>query len=122
MSLDLYLEDAPREIRCECGRVLGEIPAQEIYTANITHNLARMADEAGIYKHLWRPEQVGVSKAGELIAPIRDGMELMRAEPDRFREFDASNGWGTYEDFLPWLAQLLGACELNPDAYVRVSR
>lgn len=27
-----------------------------IFSANITHNLNAMAEAAGIYKHLWRPE------------------------------------------------------------------
>ena len=33
------------------------------YSANITHNLGKMAEEAGIYKHLWRPEEIGITKA-----------------------------------------------------------
>ena len=28
----------------------------ELYSANITHNLTGMADAAGIYMHLWRPQ------------------------------------------------------------------
>lgn len=46
MSLDVYLEGPP-------------VP-QDVFWANITHNLGRMADEAGIYKHLWRPEEIGM--------------------------------------------------------------
>ncbi len=31
----------------------------EVYSANITHNLGEMADKAGIYYALWRPEEKG---------------------------------------------------------------
>jgi hypothetical protein len=39
-----------------------------------------------------------------------------------FKMHDAPNGWGTYEQFLPWLEEYLRACEENPDAIVMVSR
>lgn len=94
----------------------------EVFSANITHNLNRMAQEAGIYSHLWRPEEIGIKTAGELVAPLKAGLALMRSDPARFRAFDAANGWGTYDDFVPWIAEYLAACEANPDAEVRVSR
>ena len=94
----------------------------EVFDANITHNLNRMADEASIYECLWRPEEVGIEKAAGLIEPLRSGIALMESDPDRFRKLDAENGWGTYDQFLPWLRRYLLACEENPDAEVMVSR
>ena len=107
MGLDVYL----REVRLTT-----------IYDANITHNLNKMAEEAGIYKHLWRPEEIGVTKAQQLIAPLRAGLELLKAYPARFEKHNASNGWGMYEHFVPFVEQYLAACEENPDATVEVSR
>lgn len=107
MSLDVYL----REVRLTT-----------IYDANITHNLNKMAEEAGIYEHLWRPEEIGVTKAQQLIAPLRAGLELMKADPARFEKHDAANGWGMYEHFVPFVEKYLAACEENPDATVEVSR
>lgn len=107
MSLDVYL----REVRLTT-----------IYDANITHNLNKMAEEAGIYKHLWRPEEIGVTKAQQLIAPLRAGLELLKADPARFEKHNASNGWGMYEHFVPFVENYLAACEENPDATVEVSR
>ena len=107
MSLDVYL----REVRMTT-----------IYDANITHNLNKMAKEAGIYEHLWRPEEIGITKAQQLIAPLRAGLELMKADPARFEKHNASNGWGMYEHFVPFVEQYLAACEENPDATVEVSR
>jgi len=94
----------------------------EVYEANITHNLAAMAEGAGIYRHLWRPDEIGVETAGELIEPLRQGLLELESNPERFRAFDAENGWGTYDDFVPWVRRYLEACQLNPDAEIRISR
>lgn len=94
----------------------------EAYWANITHNLGDMAEEAGIYMHLWRPEEIGIFQARELIEPVSAGLALMVAEPSRFKRFDSPNGWGLYRNFLPWVAEYLEACRKNPDARVDVSR
>jgi len=107
MSLDIWLE---------------EEVVTEVVSMNITHNLAEMAEEAGIYECLWRPAEVGASVGADLIAPLDRAVAEMTADPDRFRKFDAPNGWGTYDDFLPWLEELLQGCKDHPNARVRVCR
>lgn len=93
-----------------------------VFDANITHNLNAMAVEAGIYEHLWRPEEIGIKTAGELIEPLRQGLAKMEADPERFKELDAENSWGTYEDFVPWIRRYLAACEASPDAEISTWR
>lgn len=113
MSLDVYLSPP----KCpHCGN------APEGYSSNITHNLNKMAKEAGIYYHCWRPEEIGVTKASQLIEPLRAAVALMKADKPRFEKHNAENGWGTYKHFLPWVEQYLAACESTPDADVSVSR
>ena len=73
----------------------------EVYSSNITHNLGRMAREAGIYEYLWRPEEVDIMYAWQLIAPLEEGLQKLKAEPEKFKAFDSPNGWGTYDDFVP---------------------
>lgn len=107
MSLDVYLT-AMRKT--------------EVYSANITHNLGKMAREAGIYQHLWRPDELGIKQAGELIMPLRAGLELLKSDPERFQKFDSPNGWGLYKHFVPFVENYLEACEQNPDSVVEVSR
>lgn len=107
MSLDVYLDDP------DDGYA---------FSANITHNLGRMAEAAGIYKHLWRPEELGITKASELIAPVTTGLIDMAALPSYYRQFSSSNGWGLYENFLPWVAKYLQACIEHPNATIEVSR
>jgi hypothetical protein len=101
---------------------LSAVRPTEVFSANITHNLNRMAKEAGIYELLWRPDEIGVTKAAQLIDQLRAGIALMKADPKRFEALNPSNGWGSYNDFLPWLETYLSACEENPDADVSVSR
>lgn len=95
---------------------------QEVYSSNITHNLGAMAEEAGIYSHLWRPEEIGITKAAQLIEPLTEGLALMRADPERFEKHNPKNGWGSYKAFVPWVEKYLEACKSNPDADVRASR
>lgn len=107
MSLDVYLEDQE-------GR--------ELYWANITHNLNTMAGEAGIYECLWRPDEHGITHARQIIEPLAAGVALLATQKERFEAFNAPNGWGKWENFLPWCAKYLQACRDNPDALVKVSR
>lgn len=95
---------------------------EEVFDANITHNLGDMASEAGIYDCVWRPDENGITRAGQIIEPLRTGLHKMIEQPTHFKQFDASNGWGKYEQFVPWLAKYLEACIANPDASVRVCR
>lgn len=95
---------------------------REGFSANITHNLTRMAREAGIYKAVWRPEECGITKAKHLIPVLRNAIEEMKTNPDGFKIFDSPNGWGLYENFLPWLERYLAACIRMPKAKVWVSR
>lgn len=97
-------------------------PEVLVFDANITHNLTGMAEEAGIYQHLWHPEDIGITRAWQLIEPLRIGIALMKVERLRFKKHDAINGWGTYDNFVPWVEEYLAACERTPEAYVSVSR
>jgi hypothetical protein len=107
MSLDVYLEGPE---------------GQELYSANITHNLGRMAKEAGIYECLWRPDEHGITHARQIIEPLSAGVVLLATQKSRFEEFNSPNGWGLWKHFVPFCMDYLQACRDNPDAVVRVSR
>ena len=96
--------------------------SERVYSANITHNLAEMAIQAGIYKALWRPEEAGYYRAEDLIEPLTKGLALLTADPERFKAFDSPNGWGVYENFVPFVAKYLQACVERPDAIISVNR
>lgn len=110
MSLDVYLS---KKID---GNEVG------LYGSNITHNLGKMAAKAGIYEALWLPEEKGWKKAKDIIEPLEIGLSKLRARPQHFRKFDAPNGWGTYEHFVPFVEEYLEACKKFPSAKITVSR
>lgn len=107
MSLDVYLTHT-RPV--------------EVFWANYTHNCGPMASEAGVYECVWRPDEIGITKAGQLIEPLMSGIAAMKADPERFKKLDPPNKWGSYDTFLPWLEKYLSACQENPEADVGVSR
>jgi len=96
--------------------------AKRIYDSNITHNLNTMAEAAGIYKACWRPDEIGITKAKQLIPLLRDGLAKLEADPKKYEAYNSPNGWGLYRNFVPWVRSYLSACIDNPEADVEVSR
>ena len=105
MSLDVYLTEQER-----------------VYQANITHNLGKMAQEAGIYYALWRPEEIGKTKASEIVELLEIGLADLKSRPEHFEQFNSDNGWGLYKNFVPFVEKYLDACREYPDAIIEVSR
>lgn len=101
---------------------LSEIQPVEVFTANITHNLNRMAEEVGIYKHLWRPEELGITTASQLIEPLTAGLNELVSRPDHYKKFNPENGWGTYEALRSFVADYLNACIKNPNSTISICR
>jgi hypothetical protein len=107
MSLDVYLTKVKRT---------------EVYESNITHNLGGMASEAGIYMYLWKPEEIDIHTAEQLIEPLEKGLALLKSEPHRFKAFNPPNGWGNYENLVRFVEEYLESCKENPGAEVITSR
>ena len=125
MSLDVHLYGKTQEFACVCACCHHEHKRYEravFYSANITHNLGPMAAEAGIYKHIWRPEEIGITEAGQLVQPLTEALVLMYEDPPRFKKHNAKNGWGLYDNFVPWIEKYLAACKRYPEAKVEASR
>lgn len=93
-----------------------------VFDANITHNLSGMANAAGIYQHLWRPDELGITTAGDLIEPLTAGLHRMIDDPATFQAFNPDNGWGSWKVFVPWVAEYVAACRRWPTATIRISR
>ena len=146
MGLDIYLELEEETKRTSTGIFIREngqnkelsyeeavkrYPDQDIeeyenssttvYNDNITHNLNKMAAEAGFYKALWGLLEE-VKTAEDLLKYISPGIVDMKRNPKLYKTFDSPNGWGTYDDFIPWLEKLEEACKTYPDATLYFSR
>ena len=102
--------------------VMHKAVPETVYSANITHNLGPMADAAGIYKALWRPEEIGITTAKELIGLLTVGLDKLKNDPTLFETFNAPNGWGLYEHFVPFVSEYLDACRQFPHARVNACR
>jgi hypothetical protein len=123
LDIDLYFE-------IQTGNIQNEYV---VFSTNITHNLNRMADKASMYKALWYltkaeddfyprvDRDISITLAKELLIYLEHGLNQLKTYPEFFKQFSASNGWGTYEQFIPWIEKLIEACKQYPDALLRVS-
>ncbi len=140
MSLDVTLM-RKRWISYDAGKTLTE-EYEEVYDSNITHNLGKMANEAGIYEALWRPHRLkegykipetdyeaeykfkeeNTTLAKDILPILEKGLADLKAKPEYFEQFNSSNGWGMYENFVPFVEKYLNACKEYPEAEISVSR
>lgn len=95
---------------------------EDVFDGNITHNLGAMAKEAGVYMYLWRPDELGITLAEELIDPLTAGLKLLEDQPERFKQFNPANGWGNYRGLVDFVRDYLNACVQYPKAVIGVSR
>ena len=140
MSLDVSLYQQ-KEKRCPHCNELIKTKEKRVYSSNITHNLGKMADNAGLYEALWRPymmcdgyiksddydkeyefESKQVILAKMLIEKVEKGLKQLKSNPEYYKTFDSPNGWGIYEHFVPFVENYLNALKEYPNARVEVSR
>lgn len=93
-----------------------------VFESNITHNLGAMAREAGLYLPLWRPGEIGISRAGDLVPLLRAGLFYLRNHKKELEAFNPANGWGSYENLVTFVEGYLDACLEYPDGVVRACR
>jgi len=140
MSLDVTLY-RNYHVSYDGGKTLEE-RQEDLYSANITHNLGKMAGEAGLYEALWRPhrlkegyniaegdhdaeyefEEENLVRAYEIIPIIEKGLEDMLARPKHYETFNSPNGWGMYKHFIPFIEQYLEALKEYPESFVDCDR
>ena len=84
---------------------------------NITHNLIRMARVSGVYDALWGGHGM---RAKDIIQILKNGIAELERNPEHYKTFNAVNGWGTYDDFLPWIKEVLCAAETYPESIIEV--
>lgn len=112
MSLDISLV-------CECGQPCCK---GSLWYANVTHNLGKMAEAAGLYLVMWRPEEVGVALARDAAPLLARGVDALKTDPDYFRSLTPANNWGSYEGLLTVASEYLAAALRWPNAKIEVDR
>jgi hypothetical protein len=98
------------------------LDSESVFSYNITHNLNKMASEAGIYKCLWRPEEIEIKTAKQLIPKLEEGLINLKDNKESLEKFNPPNGWGTYDGLVTFVEKYLKACKMFPEAEVRASR
>ena len=100
-----------------------------VYSGNITHNLGAMAGAVvlsngmTLYQVLWRPdEQQGLKFARDIVDLLDEGWNILLADPEKYKQFNPENGWGSYDGLEKFVYNYRNACWDNPDAELRVSR
>lgn len=102
MSLEIYLE---------------EVKPVNVYEANITNNLVKMADVLGVYDIIWAAD--GEMIGDEMIKPLAIAIHKLKDEPYYYDQYEAPNEWGTVSQFTKFLEQLLEACIEHPNSIVK---
>ena len=100
-----------------------------VYSANITHNLGKMASEVKLsnamtlYDILWRPDEQKDLKCAKDISELLDeGWNILLSDPEKFKKFEPDNGWGSYEGLEKFVYNYRNACWDNPDTELRIWR
>lgn len=109
MSLDIYLT---------------VVRPTTVFGCNITHNLSPLAEAVGLYQPLWRPEELGITRAEQVIDLLERGLRRLRdaSRREEFRGLEPENGWGSLQNLVDFTECYLVACRDNPDALIQVSR
>lgn len=95
------------------GIVEKEIETNEFWHGNITHNLAKMAEECCIgepgtlYDLLWRDEEP--NDVLDYINWLIWALTELKSSPDIYKQFNPSNGWGTYEQLVEFVRSFIHA-------------
>ena len=117
MSLDLYFFKKDiniQEVRDNISNLYEKLRAvqeeieqlEDIYDdakladVSITHNLNKMADAVGLSDVLWEPNKMGIILASQMIPFLEKGIKKLRENPEKYKAFNAPNGYGKYEDFV----------------------
>jgi hypothetical protein len=99
-----------------------------VYSANITHNLGKMANEVKLingrtlYEVLWRPDEHEMKLAKDIAELLDEGWNILLSDPDKFKQFNPENGWGSYEGLCDFVYKYRNACWDQPDAELSISR
>jgi len=100
----------------------GEQLEVEAFELNITHNLTGMADEAGLYECIWRPEGSLYKTAYDILPRLLDGIEYMENNREKLELLNPKNGWGSYYILLNSAKAYAEACAKYPKASIHAWR
>lgn len=93
---------------------------EKVFDLNITHNCNEMADFMGVYKEIWRPEELGITRAYEVKSALERSIAYLQTHDITHLEPD--NKWGTQDQFLGFLYEYLDLVNRYPNARIEADR
>lgn len=96
------------------------VDGSEVFEANLTHNLVKMADKADLYKSLWCCKDYGISVAEDLIEHLEAGLLNLTKYKDELEKLNPENGWGSYENLLCVVCSYISHCYKYPKAEIHI--
>ena len=96
-----------------------KIGNEEIFDANITHNVVSMWEKAGCCEALYKSDG---QKAMDVRDIIVDAVVDMMKHKAEYKKLDSPNGWGIYEDAFKFLLSVAVACCDFPEAIIGVDK
>ena len=95
------------------------VKKEYVVDMNITHNLVPMWKKAGIYDALYNSDDL---EAKEVLPILIGGLADMVAKPKEYEKLNSPNGWGSYENAVPWLVRLINEFKDYPCAIIEISK
>ena len=94
---------------------------------NLTHNLGKMAasvkaEKGTLYQLLWRPEELYIYRAEELIEPLTAALMVLMSDKERLSKLNPENGYGDYDGLLKVTIAYLANCQKFPHGKIEVDR
>lgn len=124
-TVELSLEEAREQWPDRADEIQEhETETNEVYTANITHNLGEMARAVSedFYRALWRPEELKATQAMDILKILRGGIQVMETRSRELKKLNPENGWGTFDQLLTFARNYENACREWPTAKIEVDR
>jgi len=88
-------------------------------SANVTHNLADLAEALQVYDLLWCGTGI---KAGDALGTVKRAKGELLANKDYYKKFESPGGWGTVADMVRFLSEVVSLCEDYPEALFECNR
>tara|TARA_R100000935_G_C2821892_1_gene160208 strand:- start:1110 stop:1430 length:321 start_codon:yes stop_codon:yes gene_type:complete len=95
---------------------------ESMWSGNMTHNLNKIAIEAGVYECIWRPDEIGVKYARDNISNLRFALGIFYSKYDELKKLNPSNGWGDIDGLIEVTQDFLKACMEYPEAIIYCDR
>ena len=108
MSIWIYLEDPTATY------------SNQLFERNITNNLYKMALYLGV-AGIYYPQDHNINTAKDLLPLCKNALIKLKKYPDNYKQYNASNGWGTIIHMEELLVELIEVIEMYRDANYVVS-